>query len=191
MSYVKNVGEKIRKVRESKNLSQDQLAEKSKLSKQLISEIESRKEMPFLAPLIRISRSLGVRLSTFLDESGESGPVISRAASNKPSKESFNVKSAIPCDLEFFPLASDKAGRHMEPFIIDVKPCKDNEFILSSHEGEEFLYVLSGDIEITYGTEVFKLSCGESIYYDSIVNHHLHSASDKPARVLAVVYSPY
>ena len=68
MSHVKNVGEKVRKIRESRNLSQAELAERSKLSLELISKIEESKELSFLAPLVRISRSLGVKLGTFLDE---------------------------------------------------------------------------------------------------------------------------
>jgi len=191
MTYVKNVGEKVRKIREFKNLSQEELAERSKLSKDLIIKIEENKDMPFLAPLIRIARTLGVRLGTFLDDASELGPVITRTGNRKQGVSFSHEKSADPSDLVFFPLASDKSGRHMEPFIIDVKPSKDNEFSLSSHEGEEFLYVLSGDIEISYGSEVYTLSAGESIYYDSIVNHHVHSANEKTARILAVVYAPY
>jgi len=191
MPHVKHVGEKIRKVREHKNLSQEDLASRSKLSKELIASIEENKDMPFLAPLIRISRSLGVRLGTFLDDANELGPVIARGGTSKVGVSYSNKSNGNPYDLNFIPLASDKSGRHMEPFLIEVKPGKKDEKELSSHEGEEFIYVLSGDIEISYGSEVFKISAGDSIYYDSSVNHHVHSANDKPARILAVVYSGY
>ena len=191
MTHVKNVGEKVRKIRESKNLSQEELADRSKLSKELIVSIEENKELPFLAPLIRIARSLGVRLGTFLDDSSEPGPVIARKGIRKGQVSFSHDVSKDLSHLSFNPLASDKADRHMEPFMIDIQPIKDCEFSLSSHAGEEFIYVLSGDIELSYGTEVFKISAGESIYYDSVVNHHVHTANDKPARILAVVYAPY
>lgn len=79
----------------------------------------------------------------------------------------------------------------MEPFIIDIQSSTQNGYALSSHEGEEFIYVLEGEIEIFYGKRVFKLSQGDSIYYDSIVDHNVHAANNSEARILAVVYTPF
>lgn len=191
MPHVKNVGEKIRKIRELKNLSQDELAERSKLSKELIASIEGNKDLPFLAPLIRIARSLGVRLGTFLDEASEIGPVVVRGGTGKVGVTLTHKNSGTQSYLNFHPLATDKSGRHMEPFLIDIHPSSKKDLVLSNHEGEEFIYVLSGEIEITYGKEKYQISEGDSIYYDSIVNHNVHAASDKPAKILAVVYAPY
>jgi transcriptional regulator with XRE-family HTH domain len=189
MPHVKNVGERVRKVRENKNLSQEELADRSKLSKELIAKIEESRDLPFLAPLIRIARSLGVSLATFLDDTNELGPVISRGGVSKVSVRFSHKNDSDLSDLNFFPLASDKSSRHMEPFLIDVKPSKDTDITLSSHEGEEFIYVLSGEVEISYGKEIFNISAGDSIYYDSDVNHHVHTTNGKHARILAVVYS--
>jgi quercetin dioxygenase-like cupin family protein len=77
----------------------------------------------------------------------------------------------------------------MEPFIIDVHHMPADEYKLSSHEGEEFIYVLKGSIEIFYGQQKFLLNEGDSIYYDSIVPHDLH-AHQEDAKILAVVYAP-
>jgi quercetin dioxygenase-like cupin family protein len=60
----------------------------------------------------------------------------------------------------------------------------------STHEGEEFIYVLSGEVEVLYGKDMYRLKTGDCIYYDSIVPHHVHSAGAAEARVLAVVYAP-
>ena len=60
----------------------------------------------------------------------------------------------------------------------------------SSHEGEEFLYVLKGSITVLYGLHEFVLNVGESIYYDSIVEHLVTSTNNESAQVLAVVYTP-
>ena len=61
----------------------------------------------------------------------------------------------------------------------------------SAHEGEEFIYVFSGEVEIVYGAETYRLSVGDSIYYDSIVAHNVHCRGDRPAQILAVVYAPF
>ena len=63
----------------------------------------------------------------------------------------------------------------MEPFIIDVAATDDSDFVLSSHEGEEFIMVMEGTMEISYGKNTYLLEEGDSIYYDSIVPHHVHA----------------
>ena len=79
----------------------------------------------------------------------------------------------------------------MEPFIIDIQPSVSKDFILSAHEGEEFIYVLSGEIEINYGKAVYHLQEGDSIFYDSIVEHHVHAHKEKGAKILACTdYKP-
>ncbi len=76
----------------------------------------------------------------------------------------------------------------MEPFMIDIAPTKDSDFILSSHEGEEFIMVMEGTLEISYGKYTYILEEGDSIYYDSIVPHHVHAFEGQAARILAVIY---
>ena len=93
--------------------------------------------------------------------------------------------------MEYHSLAKQKAGRHMEPFIIDIQPSEEKNFKLSAHEGEEFIYVMEGEVEIEYGKEKYNLKVGDSIFYDSIVEHHVHGATGKSARILAVVYTPF
>jgi quercetin dioxygenase-like cupin family protein len=78
----------------------------------------------------------------------------------------------------------------MEPFVIDIHSSPEESHKLSSHEGEEFIYVLSGEIEIFYGKDVHRLNAGDSIYYDSIVPHDVHVPGKEDARILAVVYAP-
>jgi quercetin dioxygenase-like cupin family protein len=79
----------------------------------------------------------------------------------------------------------------MEPFIIDIHPSEDKEFKLSAHEGEEFIYVMKGEVEIEYGKQKYLLKQGDSIFYDSIVKHHVHGAEGQAAQILAVVYIPF
>jgi mannose-6-phosphate isomerase-like protein (cupin superfamily) len=92
--------------------------------------------------------------------------------------------------LGFFSLASGKTARHMEPFLIDVDPAGDEHHSLSTHEGEEFIHVMDGSIEVEYGKDLHVLGAGDSIYYDSIVPHQVRAHGGAPARILAVVYAP-
>ena len=187
------VGSKIKGIRESKNLTIEEIAESSGLSVEQISSIENDQNLPSLGPLIKIARALGVRLGTFMDDNDALGPVVCRAEDReRDSSISFsNGATDARKHMEYHPLAQQKAGRHMEPFIIDINPTEQQDFKLSAHEGEEFIYVMDGELEIEYGKEKYTLKEGDSIFYDSIVKHHVHGAPGKSAKILAVVYIPF
>ena len=187
------VGSKIKGIRESKNISIEEVAERSGLSVEQIASIETDQTLPSLGPLIKIARALGVRLGTFMDDNDALGPVVTRAADReRDSSISFsNGATDARKHMEYHPLAQQKAGRHMEPFIIDINPTDSLDYKLSAHEGEEFIYVMEGEIELEYGKEKYELKQGDSIYYDSIVKHHLHGALGKSAKILALVYIPF
>ncbi len=193
MESNKIIGGKIKNIRESRNLTIIEVAERSGINKEQIERIEENVEIPSLAPLIKIARVLGVRLGTFLDDQTELGPVISRKKEYKDKNTiRFTEDSKVARKhMEYHSLSQDKAGRHMEPFLIDIEPTKNVDFMLSSHEGEEFIYVLEGVIEINYGKDTHVLEEGDSIYYDSIVAHHVHARNGSPARILGVVYTPF
>ena len=185
------VGSKIKGIRESKSLSVEEIAERSGLSVEQVNSIENDENLPSLGPLIKIARALGVRLGTFLDDSDALGPVVCRAEEHNNSISFSNDASDARKNMEYFSLAKEKAGRHMEPFIIDIQPSEEKDFKLSAHEGEEFIYVLSGELEIEYGKEKYLLKEGDSIYYDSIVKHHVHGVAGKAAKILALGYIPF
>ena len=193
MKTNKIIGEKIKNVREMKNISIKEIAERSGLSEEQILRIEGNEDFPSLSPLIKIARVLGVRLGTFLDDQQELGPVICRKESldNDAGIGFTNNATTKHKYMSYHALSQDKSGRHMEPFMIDIMPAKEANFIFSTHEGEEFIFVLEGTIEINYGKNTYHLNEGDSIYYDSIVAHHVHAGNDNPAKILGVIYTPY
>jgi transcriptional regulator with XRE-family HTH domain len=190
MAMKKNLGEKIKQFREFRQISREDLALNANLDITQLEEIEEKAAFPSLGHLIKISRALGVRIGTFLDDQDQVGPVIVKAGEEKKS-HSFSTKDESTREhLNFFSLAQDKAGRHMEPFIVEIEPSKESDYKLSTHEGEEFIYVLEGSIEINYGKELYRINKGDTIYLDSVVAHNVHAAGKQPAKILAVVYTP-
>ncbi len=192
MSEKNKIGAKVKTIRENRKLSIEDVSERSNLSVESITSIENGELIPGLTPLIKIARVLGVRLGTFMDDQENLGPVLVKKANEKDQNitrfsERDNAKSS---DLDFYTLAQNKADRHMDPFVIDVYPDSEKEVKLSTHEGEEFIYVLEGEIEVNYGKDKYVLNVGDSIYYDSIVAHHLHCHGSEKAKILAVVYTP-
>jgi len=194
MSEENKVGAKIRQLREDREMSQEELADASFCSIELIENLESGALVPSLTPLLKTARALGVRLGTLLDDAPQNGPFLVKSGrseniirfSGQEGLGDHSNKSA----LDFYSLAYGKGDRHMEPFLIDIHPTDNSDYELSSHEGEEFLYVIQGKIEVLYGKESYILEPKDSIYYDSVVPHHVH-AKEKDSKILAVVYTPF
>jgi transcriptional regulator with XRE-family HTH domain len=156
-----------------------------------VSRIEENIDIPSLAPLIKIARALGVRLGTFLDDqTSEVGPVICRKGEADDTIGFSNNATHARQHMHYHSLSKSKVDRHMEPFIIDIDANDEKDFFLSAHEGEEFIMVLKGELEISYGKSNYRLKEGDTIYYDSIVPHHVHTAEGQAAQILAVVYTP-
>jgi quercetin dioxygenase-like cupin family protein/transcriptional regulator with XRE-family HTH domain len=207
-------GERIVELCKTYSINREALAERSGLDAELIRRIEEDGYIPDLAPLVKISRALGVRIGTLMDDHEELGPVITRSGeaekttrfvtgvpetgrntgasgADTPGAGSGGGASAPGSPrrgLNFKALAADKGGRHMEPFMVDIEPEAVQE--KSTHEGEEFVHVLSGRLSLEYGKDTSILNPGDSVYYDSIVPHRLLSADKKPVRILAVIYTP-
>ncbi len=184
------VGNKIRSLRESKQMEIEVLAERAQLPLEQVKAIEDGGPLPGLAPLIKIARVLGVRLGTFLDDQQSVGAVVCRHEEERESVRFSNHGSEGHENMIYHSLSEGKDNRHLEPFVIDILPAGNTQFGLSTHEGEEFIYVLDGYVEINYGKNTYVLEKGDSIYYDSIVKHHVHGYNGQKARILAVVYTP-
>ena len=183
------IGLRIRQLRERRETPIETLAQKSGCSVEMISALESGELVPSLTPLMRLARGLGVRLGTLLDDQSQDGPAIVRKGEQGATLHfSGNDPARKRSTLDFHPLAPHKAARNMEPFLIDVHPAT-GEVVLNEHEGEELLFVLTGRIEIRYGKDTYQLDVGDSIYYESIVPHHVHALGGE-AQILAVVYAP-
>lgn len=183
------VGKRIQAVMERKGVTLEELAERTGLKADLIRLVEEEDVYPSLGPLIKIARALGVRLGTFLDDQISTDPLVIRLGDRNRELSMLRSKTA-PAALHFYSLGRGKTDRRMEPFFVELLPESSRDKTLSSHEGEEFIVVQSGHIEIVYGKEVHRLEAGDSIYYNSVVPHHVACLGDSPASIYAVLYFP-
>lgn len=179
------IGKRIKNLREEKNLSREQLANLTNLSLSFITALEEEDLYPSLAPLQKVSRALGVRLGTFMDDQVSKDPIIIKSDYKEEDLSMQVAKNKKP-SFHYHSLGKGKSDRNMEPFIIEIEA--DGDETLSSHEGEEFMYVIDGEINIDYGKEKYTLKTGDSIYYNSIVPHHVGTKTQ--AKILAVIYYP-
>ncbi|MDC1106570.1 cupin domain-containing protein [Prolixibacteraceae bacterium] len=186
-----SIGQRIMTLRETLQIDKATLCERGQLALSHLEKIESDKHIPSISTLIRISRALGVRVGTFIDDAKNIGPVVHRKGDNSQHDHISMHPVYDNHKVDYMPLAYNKASRHMEPFLIHLEQGQNCGYQKSSHEGEEFIYVLEGSIDIEYGKDIYHLEQGESMYYDSIVEHRISTTEADGAKVLANIYTPY
>jgi transcriptional regulator with XRE-family HTH domain len=184
MDEANKLGSRIRTYREKLGITQEELAERTGIELDLIKDIETGNKYPAVGVQIKLARALGKRLGTFTDDIVVKDPLITKV-SDRTEEGPSKGKS----HYHYFPLSKGKTDRCMEPMLIKIDPeCGEKT---SSHEGEEFIMVLSGKIELTYGKEKHMLEPGDSVYYNSLVPHKVSAADNRPAEILAVIYAPF
>lgn len=183
------ISQRIKYFMEKNQVSTEDLAKETGLEKNFIEAMLAKDIYPPLGPLIKIARTLGVRLGTFLDDQETTDPYIVRKAQRK-SQFSVLAEKDKPAALNFFSLGMGKSDRHMEPFFVEILPESASRKALSSHEGEEWIAVVKGSIELIYGKEVHVLNEGDSVYYNSVVPHYVSCIGNEKAQIHAVIYIP-
>lgn len=183
------VSKRIQDFMAKREIDVEQLSELTGLKHDFLATMLKENIYPPLGPLMKIARALGVRLGTFLDDQGTRDPFIVRQAEKEAELKVLDGESKSTA-LNFYSLGKGKTDRHMEPFFVEILPESAKEKPLSSHEGEEFIVVRKGQIEIIYGTEIYTLQEGDSVYYNSIVPHYVSCVGQESAEIYAVIYIP-
>lgn len=183
MTVENKLGLRVAKYRENLGLSQEQLAVNSGVDESYIEDVEAGRIYPPVGILVKLSRALGQRLGTFMDDQYKPDPIVVRGSDRV---EETSAKGADG-HYHYFPLGKGKSDRHMEPMFIRILP--DDIQKTSSHEGEEFIVVVSGKVIVKYGKEEHILGVGDSIYFNAVVPHFV-GAVDGLAEIYAVVYTP-
>lgn len=182
MEEANKLGSRIRTYRERLGISEEELAERTRLDAAFVKDVEAGNTYPPVGILIKLSRALGKRLGTFTDDIAVKDPLITKASER-------TEESKGKTHYHYFPLGKGKTDRSMDPMFIRIDPACGED--LSAHEGEEFIMVISGKIELTYGKETHMLEPGDTVYYNSLIPHKVSAADDRPAEILAVIYVPF
>ena len=179
-----DVGDRILRIREEKDLSLDEISKMTGFDVEFLSKIENKELQPQLGTVIKLSKALDSAFGRLVSGVGEKlysitrkneRRTISRSTSKKGQKQIYTYKS----------LAPDVKGRHMEAFLVLLE--EDPEKEISLHEGEEFIFVLDGEVVLEIGEDQFVLEPGDSAYYLSTTAHHIAAQKGK-ATILAVMY---
>lgn len=183
-----NIGEKIRKLRKELRLTLQDLSDLSRLSKPLLSQIENNQVIPPIATLLKIAKGLKVGIHFFFEEAEDKQKLVLLRSSDLLSSRRRTGNDS-PQSYLYHSLAPGMRHKSMEPFLVEFELGNWDDSLLYRHDGEEFIYLLSGELEFHYGQETMILLPGDSIYYDSSESHGYISLGSEKARAVAVLYS--
>lgn len=188
----KKLGDRIRMYREAQELSREELSNRTGLSVDFLAALEEEDVTPSLGPLLKIALALGQRLGTFMDDAVGGDLCLTCRADLAEDDAVLRKARGKRAAFRYHSLGKDKTDRHMEPFFIEVYPDEDavGEKPLSSHEGEEFIVVMSGELEVIIGSDRHILGPGDSIYYNSVVPHYVGCGDAPKTDIYAVLYIP-
>ncbi len=179
-----HIGERIRKLREEKGLSLEELSARTGFDGQLLSQIEKNEVSPQLGTILRLSKSLDGAFGQLLSGEGDKPYAITRLKDRKTVSRSTSQKGQKHI-YSYKGLAPEVEGRSMEPLIVQLQETPEKE--ISTHDGEEFIYVLNGTVLLELGEDHFELEPGDSAYYLSNTPHWIAAKSGQ-ATILAVIY---
>jgi transcriptional regulator with XRE-family HTH domain len=182
------VGAHVRAFRETMGMTVQQFAERTGFSSALLAQIENRMVSPSLGTLVKIANTFGTTVSSFIGGKEEREFSIVRKE-DRSTVSRVGLKEGGKSTYTYESLGAGKAGRKMEPFLVRLQPLSGPSTTRSAHDGEEFLYVLSGKVTVRLGNLSDDLEEGDCIYYNSTIPHQVHSADEREAIILAVIHA--
>ena len=183
------IGSKVRELRQTKNYTLQDLVTKTGISKSVLIEIESGDVVPPVATLLKLSKALNVGMAYFFEDEPVSEKISVTRSGERIRLERRPHHHEGEVDYIYETLESKKLNKHMEPLLVEFRPMDISDMVFVNHEGEEFLYVLEETLEFRTDDRMEVLNPGDTIYFESDINHSFRSLSDKPAKAIVVVWA--
>ncbi|MDO9529141.1 MAG: XRE family transcriptional regulator [Syntrophales bacterium] len=183
------IGGKVRELRQKRHYTMKDLSIKTDLSKTLLSEIENDEVVPPVATLLKLAKALGVGMTFFFED-----VEISEKISVTRPGERIQLKRRPhhhegEVDYVYEILETKKPDKRMLPLLVEFQPMDRSDMIFTNHEGEEFLYLIEGTLEFRTDDRMEVLQPGDSLYFESDINHSFRALDEKQARAVVVVWS--
>ncbi len=172
------IGKKIKQVRTKKKMTLDQIANATGNSIDYLKQVEAGQKIPHVGTLLQIARALEIDSGFFLRE--QESTLKRRVKAYTQRTENYAYTTLTP----------GAENKHLKAFKIDIEPMQDHEGVGYQHEGEEFVYVLTGNIEVVVGDHVNTLAEGDSLHFNSAIQHKIRNIGDASAAMLVVLYNP-
>ncbi|NQT60238.1 MAG: cupin domain-containing protein [Bacteroidetes bacterium] len=174
------IGLTIRKIRQKAGLTLTALAKEADLTKSTLSKIENGQVSTPISTLMRVAKALEVPIADFFyEEKKEPQYIVTKKGEGRIVQH-----DGTKLGYAYEGLALEKKDKLVEPFLLTINPGDPpGDF---HHEGQEFIYMLSGVMEFTIGTDVLKLKEGDSLFFDSAILHKTQNLGKVPAKFICV-----
>jgi transcriptional regulator with XRE-family HTH domain len=172
------VGQRIKNVRIQKDISLERVANDTGVSIENLKAIESGELIPPVGTLLQIAKALEID-SGFLFRDQE-----------EQLRERVKAYEKRTGNYAYTTLTKEAAHKHLKAFKVVVDAHQDHSGVGYCHEGEEFVYVLKGCIQIAVGEHINDLSEGDSLHFNSAIRHMVRNPGNTPAELLVVIYGP-
>jgi len=173
------IGAKIRELRLGLGMTQEDLADRCELTKGYISQLENELTSPSIATLIDILNALGTSLSSFFSDEKDEQVVF--------KEENYFVKETDEQKITW--LVPNSQKNEMEPILTEIAPRSSTSQDMP-HEGEEFGYVLQGEVVLHLGDKKMRIKEGETFYFSSKKTHFLENDKNQVAKLIWVSSPP-
>ena len=177
MEEARPIGQRIRLAREERGLSVKELSERGNCSDEYLGWVEDGQVEPPVALLIQLAKALKLDSSAFLFVDETPDRRLEEAAKRT---EHYSYKT----------LTLSEVDSHLMAFSVTIPPKSAHKGVGYRHEGEEFVYVLSGEVEITIDQKITRLAEKESLRFNSNRDHHLMNPGVVEAELLVILYLP-
>ncbi len=174
-----NIGKNLKELRLRKNLTLEELASRSELTKGFLSQVERNLTSPSISTLEDILEALGTTLSEFFQPEKDEKIVFGTQDFFVDEQEDYTIEWIIP----------NAQKNSMEPILLTLKP-KGSSEIMESYNGEEFGYILKGNVILVQDEHRYRLKARETFYIDGRKKHYLINAGNTEAKILWVTTPP-
>jgi len=179
------LGDRVRSARQMRGLTLQDLSSRTGINMDTLKGVESNEMIPPLGELIKIGKALETKMGYFISPGVDKPMTVVRADQRRPISRHGERRSER-YGYSYESLAPEKANRSMEPFIVTLLPTDVEE--PSTHDGQEFLFVLEGQMMARVGDQTEFLGPGDAIYYDSSQPHFVRCIDGSETKILAVIY---
>jgi transcriptional regulator with XRE-family HTH domain len=184
-----SIGSRIRQLRQQRGLPLAEVAQRAGHTKGFLSKIERAKASPPIATLLRLAAALQVEPSELLEASPLRGTGSRQTLHVTPAQRVHIESTSAGPGYAFTALAAQRGHKRMEPFLLTVDPKEIDPSRTFEHPGEEFVFVLEGELDYRVGDQVFPLKTGDSLYFDGSLPH-TPLPRKHPATFLAIFSAP-
>jgi len=178
------IADKLRTLRLRRSMGLAQLAEHSGFSTAMLSRLENGRLVPTLPTLTRIALVFGVGLDYFFTDPRKRHVVAISRRDERKVFPSDPKSTSVPWSFESLDFRANE--RKLNGFLAHFHPLPEQKITPHFHPGAELLYLMEGELEMTIGIEKFRLSAGDSIYFDSLQKHAYRSLVKKPCTAVVI-----